>query len=208
MFFTRRLWGRIDEVDSRVRESFEKVKKDVGSLGQWVRYLQRQNQEQRKALHQVHALQRHAVTREQMDAAIKRMSAQVVASQSFSRQEYEDRLGRIEARLVAVEGMLKERIAQGPVEPKVRTSHLREKIASTVGRQSKEYIKRAILSVCGKYESITATSLREIVVDEQKLCSRSSFYRLLDELAAEGNMDVSSSGKERILSANRKLFKH
>ena len=76
-------------------------------------------------------------------------------------------------------------------------------------RNSKRYVKNIVLSYIQKYEQIPALQLREIVVDEQGLCSKSSFYRLLGELEQEEVVDVVQEGKEktyvfRPVSYNRK----
>ena len=49
-----------------------------------------------------------------------------------------------------------------------------------------------------KYESISSLKLREIVIEEQGLCSKSSFYRLLTELEESGEVDVARQGTEKL----------
>ena len=53
-------------------------------------------------------------------------------------------------------------------------------------------------STIQKYESISSLKLREIVVEEQGLCSKSSFYRLLTELEDSGEVDVARQGTEKL----------
>jgi len=78
------------------------------------------------------------------------------------------------------------------------TMNLREKIAKKIARHSKEYIKNIILSTIGKYDQVQALQLREMIVEEQGLCSKSTFYRLLEELEAEENVSMITRGKEKI----------
>ena len=42
-----------------------------------------------------------------------------------------------------------------------------------------------------------ALQLKEIVVEEQALCSKSSFYRLLEEIEQEPEIGVVKKGKEK-----------
>ena len=79
-------------------------------------------------------------------------------------------------------------------------SSLQEKVAKKVQQNSKEYIKNMIRGLIQKYNKISGLQLREIVVDEQALCSRSSFYRLLAEVEEEGTVHVLPNGKEKVYS--------
>jgi hypothetical protein len=84
--------------------------------------------------------------------------------------------------------------------PKVRLTPLQQKLVSNVGRVSKDYLKKTVRDLLEKYDRLTGTAMREMIVDEQKLCSRSAFYRILDALRAENSVHVISSGKEKIFS--------
>ncbi len=72
--------------------------------------------------------------------------------------------------------------------------HLTKKIA----KKAKEYVKRSIQSVIEKYGKIEGLQLREIIVDEQHLCSRSTFYRLLSELEENDSIGSVRQVKEKI----------
>ncbi len=74
---------------------------------------------------------------------------------------------------------------------------VKEKMFTTITRNSKEYVKKLILSLIAKYESISATQLKQIVVDEQGLCSKSTFYRILKEAEEHDFIDVIMHGKEK-----------
>ena len=66
-----------------------------------------------------------------------------------------------------------------------------------ISRHSKDYIKNTIFSLIKKYGKISAMNLREIIVEEQSLCSKSSFYRFLETIEKEGFAEVFSQGKEK-----------
>ncbi len=74
---------------------------------------------------------------------------------------------------------------------------IKEKIIKRITKNSKDYIKSIILSYIKKYGKITALQLKEMVVEEQGLCSKSSFYRLLEEIEEEPEIGVIKKGKEK-----------
>jgi len=76
-----------------------------------------------------------------------------------------------------------------------RTS--REAMVRRITRNSKSYVKTVIVSLIKKYQRIPALKLKEMVVDEQGLCSKSSFYRLLNEIQEESEVSVAHKGKEK-----------
>jgi hypothetical protein len=77
---------------------------------------------------------------------------------------------------------------------------LQDKIVQRITRNSKEYLKGLILNMITKYGRISALQLREMIVEEQGLASKSSFYRLIEELEDENAVVVVSDGKEKVLS--------
>jgi hypothetical protein len=74
---------------------------------------------------------------------------------------------------------------------------IKEKIMRKLTRNSKDYVKSVIFSYIKKYERISALQLKEIVVDEQNFCSKSSFYRLLEEIEEMEEIGVVKHGKEK-----------
>lgn len=92
-------------------------------------------------------------------------------------------------------------IREEPKEvPKPVVSRLKEKVLKRLTKHSKDYIKNLILNMIQKYNSISGHQLREIIVEEQGLCSRSSFYRLLEELEQEQGLEVVQQGKNKVYS--------
>jgi hypothetical protein len=84
--------------------------------------------------------------------------------------------------------------------PKVNDSstNIRDRVLKKLAKSSKNYIKGMILNFVSKYGKVSALQLREIVVEEQGLCSKSSFYRILEELERENSLDVVSKGKIKV----------
>ena len=54
---------------------------------------------------------------------------------------------------------------------------IKEKIIKRITKNSKEYVKSIIISYIKKYGKISALQLKEMVVEEQGLCSKSSLRR-------------------------------
>jgi len=78
-----------------------------------------------------------------------------------------------------------------------KKASIKEKIIKRITKNSKDYIKSIILSYIKKYSKITALQLKEMVVEEQGLCSKSSFYRILEELEEDPEIGVIKKGKEK-----------
>lgn len=90
-----------------------------------------------------------------------------------------------------------------PMQPAYRApdtamSNLQRKVLRKVQRNSKEYVKNVMLSIIKRYQQINGLQIKEMVVDEQALVSKSSLYRLLNELELEGRINVQQDGKEKI----------
>ena len=81
-----------------------------------------------------------------------------------------------------------------------RMPAFKDKIVQRITRNSKEYLKGLIMSMITKYGKISALQLREMIVEEQGLASKSSFYRLLEELEDERAIEVISDGKEKVMT--------
>jgi len=77
-------------------------------------------------------------------------------------------------------------------------SNIKERIIKKITKNSKDYVKNVIASLIKKYGKISAPQLKEMVVEEQRLCSKSSFYRILIELEKEHEIDLIQEGKEKI----------
>lgn len=104
-----------------------------------------------------------------------------------------NKIKEIHARLEAIEHK-----AISTNTPLISTrNNLRDKIIEKVTKNSKEYVKNVILSLIQKYGNITGMQIKEIIVDEQGLCSKSSFYRLLAEVERQQPISLTWIGKEK-----------
>lgn len=84
-------------------------------------------------------------------------------------------------------------------------SELEKKIFKRIRRVSKEYIKSVIKSIVAREKNLTLPQLKERIVDEQRLCSKSNFYRLISELEKESELGVLITKKSKILSISKNI---
>jgi hypothetical protein len=74
---------------------------------------------------------------------------------------------------------------------------VRDKFVQRLSRNSKDYVKNVIVNLLQKYQKMPALKLKEMVVDEQGLCSKSSFYRILNEIELQDEVSVVKHAKEK-----------
>lgn len=197
--------GRLDKLEERITQSFARVREDADVLFQWVHYLNAQQEQSRRAMEQFQKmveqqLQQHS---QQMKQALhdvnQLMSQRILPPHSVSIEEVKQVVD-VHTRSLPFSELI-DRLNK--VETRLRDSKptLRDKIVQNVARYGKDFIKGKILSYIEKYERISGLKLREMVVEEQGLCSKSSFYRLLEELESHKNLSVVVEGKEKVFIA-------
>ncbi|MDP7323438.1 MAG: hypothetical protein QF632_01605, partial [Candidatus Woesearchaeota archaeon] len=94
---------------------------------------------------------------------------------------------------------LRSRVTQLEAQKSTSRASFKQRIIKKIQKSSKDYVKNLILNFIHKYEKISALKLREIVVEEQGLCSKSSFYRILEEIEeTQDDLSVLHQGKEKI----------
>ena len=190
------------------KRSFANVKMDTTNIFQWMNYFYRRGMEQEQLIKKLQLelsyvpKTREDIRRiiddyysfegimakmrdlnEKIDELARKQPVQVekYMPQPVIKEHYQD-ISYIEKRL--------ERLEQKKLS-------IRERIIKRLTRNSKEYVKSVIISYIRKYEKISALQLKEIVVDEQNFCSKSSFYRLLEEIEELDDIGVIKQGKEK-----------
>lgn len=196
---------KLNQINDTLKKSFANVKRDTTNIFQWLNYFYKKSAEQERALRQLQMeISYMPKTREDIRRIIddyysfesirakirdldekmnelSRKPAQIDRNAFPSKEAHTD-ISYIEKRL--------DRLEQ-------RKISIKEKIMKRLTRNSKEYVKGIIISYIKKYERISALHLKEIVVDEQNFCSKSSFYRLLDEIEQLEDIGVARQGKEK-----------
>mgnify|MGYP001604365462 CR=1 FL=1 len=204
-------WKKEDETEKRLKQmnellkkSFANVKSDTTNIFQWLNYLFKKNQEQEQMINRLKVelsympRTREDIRRiiddyysfENLMMRIKDLNNKV---EEITRTQYRHVPQQIAAMPHADISHIEKRLEK--LEQKKTT--LKEKIMKRLTRNSKEYVKGVILSYIRKYGRISALQLKEIVVDEQNFCSKSSFYRLLEEIEVQEDIGVVKEGKEK-----------
>lgn len=215
IFFNAKNDERLVELNKRITDSFSLVKQDKELLFKWIDYLYNIVQNQQRMLERLNEKVSVLASAPPLKSDDVKKMVDLHFSQPLT--NIMDHVRLIETRVRNFELQKLEspivRVQQmQPIQPQTvnlqpqtiphvfedKKAILKNKILKNFVKKSKDYIKNVLLSLIQKYASISSLQLREIVVDEQSLCSRSSFYRLLEELEREDEVVVSHKGKEKI----------
>lgn len=228
--FGKEVEDKVDKLDLALKESFSNVKQDTTALYQWVAYFQQQMARQGQLVEeQQHDLDDYEQEILRQKQLIERLQTELRSvpkdSETIKRivdayydfdailervRQIEDKLRHLEhQKATTAVQQIRHEVAALPhvVPPPSRTQALRDKIVQRITRNSKEYLKGLIMSMINKYGKISALQLREMLVEEQGLASKSSFYRLLEELEHESAVGVIHEGKEKLLTNGGHLKK-
>ena len=194
------------QINEIVKKSFANVKRDTANIFQWLNYLYRKSLEQDQALKRVQSdISNLPKSRDEIKRIVDGYySIDIIMARIKELSIRIDELSRIKQ----TESHIPE---QAPRELHIDLSHIekrlerleqrkisiKEKMIKKLTRNSKEYIKGVILSYIKKYEKISALQLKGILVEEQSFCSKSTFYRLLEELEELDDIGVVKQGKEK-----------
>jgi len=88
-------------------------------------------------------------------------------------------------------------IEKQPEIQKKTLYNLRENLIKKIAKSGKDHVKTIMKSLIIKYGKISALQLRDIIVDEQGLCSKSSFYRILEEIDDDEDITVINEKKQK-----------
>ncbi len=217
---------KVVALDRALKESFARVRQDTSAIHQWLQYFQQQLAHQQQIVEaQQHDLDDYEQEIVRQKQQIERLQTELRAvpkdAETIKRivdayydfddildriRQIEDKLARVEhvkaAPARVVQEIRHEAEALPHVAPPTRMA-LRDKIVQRITRNSKEYLKSMILNMITKYGKISALQLREMIVEEQGLASKSSFYRILEELEDEDTIIVISDGKEKVLTTGQ-----
>ena len=199
---------KLNQINEVLKRSFANVKRDTINIFQWLNYFYKKNVEQEQLIKQLQ-LELSYVPKTRED--IRRIIDDYYSFESIMAKirELNDKVDEVARKQpMHVEKYVPQQMPRDMgtdisyiqkrlerLEQKKMT--IKEKIMKRLTRNSKEYVKSVILSYIKKYEKISALQLKEIVVDEQNFCSKSSFYRLLEEIEELDDIGVMKQGKEK-----------
>jgi len=202
---------KISQMHSLIARSFSNVKRDTQNIFQWLNFLHQKNMQQEGKIKQLE-LELSYLPKRPED--IKRIIDSYYSFENITERikALNDKVEWLKARKESEAIVIRpQQPAQAtPESPQLehieqrlkqleeqRKATIREKVVQRVTRNSKDYVKSLLLSYIRKYSQIGALQLKDMVVHDQGLCSKSSFYRMLDEIEASGEASVVRQGKQK-----------
>jgi chromosome segregation ATPase len=197
------MWPRkkkeLVEINRYLKNSFQSVRQDTQTIFQWIQHLDQKNQEQEQLLHQLHQKNQHQEWRlhqlqnqpqdhHHLHQRIEQLSQKVdiiLEKHNHHSQKLDHHSREI--------GSFHQKI-QVLQKPK---HTFKEKIVKSFSRHSKNYLKNLIFQYLEQHERISALQLKDIVVDQQGLASKSTFYRILTEIEKSPQVTVIRDGKQK-----------
>tara|TARA_Y100000310_G_scaffold183955_1_gene184106 strand:+ start:364 stop:1047 length:684 start_codon:yes stop_codon:yes gene_type:complete len=206
----------LESVHSKISGSFSKVKSDFSDVYEWLNYLYQENQELSQQLtnqNQLSEHQKQAIEQLKKELSVVPKTPEEIKKIIDSYYSYDNLLSRIDTlnqRLDSISAPQvqpqPQKVIQDPVHElrsrldkleTTRSSTARERIVKRLTKNSKDYVQRSIINFIRKYNSISSTKLKEIVVEDQGLASKSSFYRIMELIEGLEEVGVVKKGKER-----------
>lgn len=205
---------KLMQINEILKKSFANVKRDTTNIFQWLNYLYRKNTEQeqtikrlqlelsyipktrddiRRIVDDYYSFEGIMAKLRELNYKVNELAKYQMKSESTLQQAAQPIQREIPRELQIDLAAIEKRLEN--LEHKKIS--IKEKIIKRLTRNSKEYVKSVTLSYIRKYEKISALQLKEIVVDEQNFCSKSSFYRLLEEIEELDEIGVIKQGKEK-----------
>ena len=190
--------------------SFSKIKQDMAHTNQWIHFLYKQNLNMEDSLNNLSQKFDDAAQNSdtgkimQLYSSFNEIQSKVSSLKSqvdnipHSNNSIISKIDALMARMDSISSRVDDIETKKPVSQKSTSkNNLQKVILKDLDKKSKDYISNFIFSLIKKYEKISASQLKRIVVDEQALCSRSTFYRILLELEDSDSLDLINTKKEK-----------
>ena len=192
---------KLSQMHSLLLRSFANVKNDTQKLFQWANYLHQKNLEQSHEIKQLKLELSYIPKRPEdirkivdsyysFDSIMERIKMLNEKIDSIPKGKSEAYIPKTHPEIREIEQRLSDLEEQ-------KKATIRENVVKRVTRNSKEYVKQLVLSYIRKYAQIGALQLKDMIVYDQGLCSKSSFYRLLDEIEAMEGIGTIKKGKQK-----------
>lgn len=226
MWFIRRreLEKRFKQLHHTLKHSFANVRNDTTNIHQWLAYLNKKSQQQEDLIRQLHKELSHMpkskgdihkildeyYSHESIFKRVKELEDkvdEVAKNQSLPPPQPAQELPKIELQQAPQLQESLQEIQQKVDRLEHKKESMRERIIKRITKNSKDYVKSIILSYIRKYEKMPALRLKEMIVEDQRLCSKSSFYRIMEEVEQLEEVEVVRKGREKhyFLRATRAL---
>jgi len=182
---------RWEYLDNSLTSAFGRIRQDTQNLFSWISYFHQHLTDHRAETH--HLRQKF----EEQNKHIIYLHNQVM--------ELERKLEKIESKpvpqpqIVHISEPSSNQIRTEP-EPiaNLRRPRFEEKVLSRIRTKKKPYIMQKILDTIGE-EGYSTKELERIIVEEQQLCGRTSFYAYIKELRLKKQISVKEKEFDKIL---------
>jgi hypothetical protein len=198
---------KFEEMNDKIENSFSNVKRDTQILFAWINYLQYQNQfylnELKDIKHELKFVPKQEEIKQLVDMHYNQIQNQIGHHKIDS--GLRDEVEELKQTVVDIASSQKnvfeklEALSERGTMPEKPRSNFKERLIKKIAKSSKDYVKTVMLSLIKKYGQLSALKLREIVIDEQGLSSKSSFYRILEEIEHSGEVNTVQKGKNKVL---------
>ena len=187
---------RLSQLHNLLARSFANVKRDTQNIFDWLKYIHQNNLEQENKIKQL-----------QLELSYMPKKPDDIKKIIDSYYSFDNVMDKIKMLNDKIDNLTiqpqKEHYGLNEIENRLsnleeqKRATIREKVVKRVTRNSKEYVKSLILSYIRKYGQISTLQLKDMVVYDQGLCSKSSFYRLLDELEVLEEIGTVKRGRQK-----------
>lgn len=193
--------NKLEEINQRLISSFTNVKQDTNKIFSWLNFLYSQNKEYEQQIKDLQLQVKYLPKKEEIKALVDFYYSQQEHTQgSEELKEITSSMIKLASNQQNVFDRLEElsrKVAQ--LELQKPKTNFKERIIKKLSKSSKDYVKTIVLSFIKKYGKISGLQLREIAVEEQGLCSKSSFYRILEEIEKDEEIAVIHKGKNKYI---------
>lgn len=215
---------RFRQLHQALKQSFGNVRQDQANTTRWIDYLNQRAQQQDLTIQRL-VQELGSLSKDLGSMPKTKEDLRKILDEHYSHDRILERMKAIEQRLDELAKRPQEPRSQSHSQPVPRQSQQdfsttnlekamsevqqklsrleekkstgRERIIKRITKNSKDYVKSIILSYIKKYENVPAMRLKEMVVEDQQLCSKSSFYRLMEEVERRDDVGVVREGREK-----------
>ncbi|MAG08531.1 hypothetical protein CMO89_03590 [Candidatus Woesearchaeota archaeon] len=196
---------RLRDMNNRLISSFSGVKQDITNINMWLNYLYQKNTAIENSIKTLENKFNEIPRNTDAGRLIKLYSSfNDIQAQIMNLKSKVDTLPATDSSVIDKIGSVMSRVDNislriDNIEGKDagKKNNLKKAILKDISKKSKDYIKNLIFRMIKKYDKITASQLKKMIVEEQSLCSKSTFYRLLLELEQSNSIGAANSGKEK-----------
>lgn len=186
-----------EELHIYLKNSFSRVKDDTQNIFQWIQHLNQKIQQQELFLqYYQNQLQTTPYHDHQYYQYLHQRIEQLSQKVNCLLEKHDHHSQKLDYHSQKIDYFYQKLQDLEAQKTKPKAS-FKEKVIQTLSRHSKNYLKNLIFQYLEQHQNISALQLKDIVVDQQGLASKSTFYRLLAEIEESPQVTVVRDGKQK-----------